>query len=267
MPYRDIHLRILSEHKGALKKFIELGAFNKDVKYGDDFVEVDVYIDKTKEKTTKIRIASEITNILINIIKKEVLKENIQKIYKEIYDKEVENIYRHSLELFHEKETFIKESIFNRVYDYISTNNQINIDGFVKFRMKDFLNYISKLSDRGLEEYLIKKDQDEFINVLKYFVEVQEEKIDILKVHILKDGSFILCDKEDNILENKNNEDIINMVLKENLNYEDFLISTLLTLCPKKILIYDNLENNTSKEIIETVKSIFDDRVVVQQRA
>lgn len=267
MPYRDIHLRVLSEYKGALQNFIDSGTFNKEVKYGDDFVEVSVYIDKNKEETTKIRIASEITNTLIHIIKKELLKEKIQKIYEDIYYEELEDIYKHSLDLFNKKETFIKESIFNRVYDYISTNNHINIDGFVKFRMKDFLNYICKLSDRGLEEYLIKKDQDEFINVLRYFVEVQEEKIDILKVHILKDGSFILSDKDDNILENKNNEDIINMVLKENLNYEDFLISTLLTLCPKKILIYDNLENNISKEIIETVKSIFDEKVIVQQRA
>jgi putative sporulation protein YtxC len=267
LPYRDIHLRILSEHKGALQNFIESGTFNKDVKYNDGFVEVNVYIDENKKETTKIRIASEITNTLIHIVKKELLKENIQKIYSEIYDEEIEGIYRHSLDLFNRKETFIKESIFNRVYEYISKNNHINIDGFVKFRMKDFLNYISKLSDRGLEEYLIKKDQDEFINVLKYFVEMQEEKIDILKVHILKDGSFILCDKEDNILENKNNEDMINMVLKENLNYEDFLISTLLTLCPKQILIYDNLENNVSKEIIETVKSIFGDKVIIQQRA
>ncbi|MGO0916460.1 hypothetical protein ACTPEM_25735 [Clostridioides difficile] len=34
-------------------------------------------------------------------------------------------------------------------------------------------------------------------------------------------------------------EEIINMVIRENLNYEDFLISTLLTLCPKKIEILD----------------------------
>ena len=31
------------------------------------------------------------------------------------------------------------------------------------------------------------------------------------------------------------------MAIKENLNYEDFLISTLLTLCPKKVQILDLL--------------------------
>jgi putative sporulation protein YtxC len=120
---------------------------------------------------------------------------------------------------------------------------------------------------RRLEKYLIKKNKDEFINELRCFVEVKKEKIDLLKVHILKNGSFILCDKEDNILENENDEDMINRVLKEKLKYEDFFISTLLTWCPKEMLIYDSLENHVSKDIIQTVKSIFDYRVKIKQRA
>ncbi|HBG0360802.1 TPA: hypothetical protein KPE04_003659, partial [Clostridioides difficile] len=48
-----------------------------------------------------------------------------------------------------------------------------------------------------------------------------------------------------------------------NLNYEDFLISTLLTLCPKKIEILDLLNNNCSKEIIDTVEAIFENKVSI----
>uniref|UniRef100_UPI001C01DAF2 sporulation protein YtxC n=1 Tax=Clostridioides difficile TaxID=1496 RepID=UPI001C01DAF2 len=78
--------------------------------------------------------------------------------------------------------------------------------------------------------------------VLKYFIDTQEEKIDLLKV---------------------DDEEIINMVIRENLNYEDFLISTLLTLCPKKIEILDLLNNNCSKEIIDTVEAIFENKVSI----
>ena len=53
----------------------------------------------------------------------------------------------------------------------------------------------------------------------------------------------------------------MNMIIKENLNYEDFLMSNLLTLCPSKIEIIDSLNNNSSKEIIEIIKSIFGDKV------
>ena len=127
--------------------------------------------------------------------------------------------------------------------------------------MKEFIKYISVVADLALEEYLINKDQEEFINVLKYFVDIQEEKIDLIKIHIISNNLFILYDKHGNKIENIDDEDLINLAIKENLNYEDFLISTLLTLCPKKIEILDEVENNISKEMIDMIKSIFINRV------
>ena len=153
------------------------------------------------------------------------------------------------------------------MYTYLSDNDYLNINGFIKFRLRDFMDYIIELKDRGFEEYLIEKDYNEFINLLKYFVDVQEEKIDVLKLYIEKDGSFKLYDKNDMNLEENYLEDIFNIALKENMNEEDFLISSLITLCPKQIYIQDNLENNASKEIIQTINAIFEGRVTVGYRA
>ena len=50
--------------------------------------------------------------------------------------------------------------------------------------MKEFKNYLSTIVDLAWEDYFIKKDQDEFINVLKYFVEIQQEKLELLRIHI-----------------------------------------------------------------------------------
>ena len=127
--------------------------------------------------------------------------------------------------------------------------------------MKELMGYIANICEDALEEYLIEKDYDEFISVLRYFINVQETKIDTLKVYIRKDNSFILYDKNDNIIENENDEELINMFIKENLNYEDFLISTLLSLFPNHIIIYDSLQTNSSREIIDTIKAIFEEKV------
>ena len=82
-----------------------------------------------------------------------------------------------------------------------------------------------------------------------------------MKVYIRKDNSFILYDKNDNIIENENDEELVNMFIKENLNYEDFLISTLLSLCPNRIIIYDSLKTNSSREIVDMIKAIFEEKV------
>jgi len=160
---------------------------------------------------------------------------------------------------------FFKIKRFDKGFKYLHNklnNDYIDIEGFVNFRMKEFNKYLFDVADLALEDYLIKKDQDEFISVLKYFIDIQEEKLNLLKVHIKKDNTFILYDELGNKIDSIDDEELINMVIKENLNYEDFLISTLLTLCPKKIEIIDHLNNNCSMEIIDTIKSIFGERVI-----
>ena len=39
--------------------------------------------------------------------------------------------------------------------------------------MKELVKHISNLVDIALEEYITQKDHDEFISVLKYFIEIQ----------------------------------------------------------------------------------------------
>ena len=245
MDNKEIYLSLLPKYELAVNQFVKQTKFSNIINYNDDVIE----------------ISREITDILMQVIKEVILKEYIQKSYGDKYNQEIEKIYLKSLKVFKSKDLLLREIIFCRMNNYILNNDHIDVDGFVKFRMKELMGYIANICEDALEEYLIEKDYDEFISVLRYFINVQETKIDTLKVYIRKDNSFILYDKNDNIIENENDEELINMFIKENLNYEDFLISTLLSLCPNHIIIYDSLQTNSSREIIDTIKAIFEERV------
>ncbi len=258
---KNIYLTLSEQDKAYAMKFLNSNNLKKELTYDDELVEIEISSDKQNEINKK-EVTKEITDLIIGIMKDKMLKEHLLKQYNDTYLKEDEKIYMHLLDLFSQKENLIRQSVYSAVYNYIQNNDYINLEGFVKFRMKGFSKYISNIVDIAVEEYIIKKDKNEFINVLKYFIDMQDEKIDLLKVHIMKDNSFLLYDKYGNRIDNIDNQEIINMIIKENLNYEDFLISTLLTLCPKKIEILDTLNNNASKEIIETIKSIFVNKVV-----
>lgn len=262
MTESDIYLSLPKEDQIPVMKFLNRNNLHKEIRYNGEFIEILVKLDENNSEND-VQIAEEITILIIDVIKDSFLKEYIYKQYKDTYPNEEESIYLFSLELIKEKEYIIRKSIYSKIYNYILKNNYINIDGFVKFRMKEFMKYISGIADLALEEYLINKDQEEFINVLKYFIEIQEEKIDLIRIHIMSNNTFILYDKHGNEIENIDDEDLINLAIKENLNYEDFLISTLLTLCPKEIEILDDLKNNSSKEMIKMIKSIFVNRVSV----
>jgi len=258
---KNISMTLSQQDKAYAMKFLnDKNNLNKKVKYDDEVIEIEI-TSNDKNIINIEDITEEIANLIINIMKNKLLKEYITKKYHDLYLNDEEKIYIHSLELFKEKELLVRDYVYKNVYNYILNNDYINLEGFLKFRMKGFIKYISNIGDIAVEEYIIKKDQDEFINVLKYFIDIQDEKIDLLRVNIMKDNSFILYDKDGKKINNIDDEEIINMVIQENLNYEDFLISTLLTLCPGKIEILDGLNNNSSKKITGTIKSIFGDRV------
>ncbi|MCT4508779.1 MAG: putative sporulation protein YtxC [Tepidibacter sp.] len=257
-----IYLGISNNYK-ELANEIKL---DKNVNQLKGLIEIDIPVYEDKQQT-KLLICSQLTNFIINKVKNKVLKEIVNTSYRNTYLSEVDSIYKCSLGLFNNKEQEIKRILFNRMYTYLSDNDYLNINGFIKFRLRDFMDYILELKDRGFEEYLIEKDYNEFIKLLKYFVDVQEEKIEILNLYIEKDGTFKLYDKDNKDLEETYAEDMFDIALRENMNEEDFLISALITLCPKQIYIQDNLESNLSKEIIQTIKAIFEGRVTVGYRA
>lgn len=221
-----------------------------------------MYINMSKIKDND-ELCSDMTELIIDLIKERDLKEYIWKTYTKINEEEKKSVYTEALNLFNKKHNFIKETVFGKVKDLILENKDFNLEGFFKFRMKDFVSYISILSDIALEEHLIKRDKKEFLDSLKYFIDIQEEKMNLLRIIITKQGHFVLSDENGKEIEDLNSEEIKNLAMEENLNSEDMLISAIMTLCPKKIEILDKINNQKSKDIIEIVSLLFEGKVTI----
>lgn len=264
MTIKTLHINYLSQHDDLVELF-----FNQNKQtyiVCDDYLRIlSVDVDM-EDEDTKEEIINQITELVLIILKNKNLKEYIWRTFKRLSDDEKEKVYREAEFLLDKKEPFIINTIYNKLLELIDTENSFNIDGFFRFRMRDFMIYISIISDIAFEEYLIKRDKNQFVNTLKYFIESQESKFDLLIIHIMKDGSFKFYDRFGVEVKNNGSEELIKMIIKEDLNYEDFLISALLTLCPKRIEIIDDLKNKISEEIIENVKVIFEENVKIISR-
>ena len=235
---------------------------NKYVICNEQLRDLSVDIDMEDEEHKEEAI-NEIIELILIILKDKNVKEYIWNNYKNLNDEEKEEIYQEAKDLLDKKEPFIINTIYNKLIEFLESEKMLNIDGFFRFRMKDFMVYISIISDIALEEYLIKRDKNQFINTLKYFIDSQEHKIDLLIIHIMEDGSFRFFEEDGTEIKNKESEEMMSMIMKEDLNYEDCLISVLLALCPKKVEIMDNLNNDSSKEIINNIKVIFENNVKI----
>jgi putative sporulation protein YtxC len=154
-----------------------------------------------------------------------------------------------------------KNIIVKKLIEYLEVSNEIILDGFVTFRLKEYMKELEDVVDKAVDDYLMEKEYEEFIRLLKYFVDIQEPKFEI--VHVLSgyNNRYILLDHEQNEITNECIQDFVNEVAEGEINYDDLLVSSLITLAPKKIYIHMS-EQIQNKQLLETIKSVFYGKVV-----
>ncbi len=155
-----------------------------------------------------------------------------------------------------------KAKILHQIMDFLKENQTIHMDGFVRFRLKTYLYELEEGIDKAVEEFLMEKEYDEFIRLLRYFVDIQEAKIDTANVLISEDGKYVLYDHVNRMINSEYLDDLATEMADKDISYDDLLISSLITLAPKKIVIHfaGKVKN---KEIIETIKNVFSNRVYI----
>ena len=153
-----------------------------------------------------------------------------------------------------------KNGIVDKITKCIEENNEINISGFLTFRTKELKIDLECIIDKVVEEYMVEKEYNEFIKLLKYFVDVQESKVDEVNILIKKNGSYYLRDEEGNDLVGNLIMELPEVKFDCKENQEELIISTLITSAPKKVIIHcaDHCKN---KELIQTINKVFVDKV------
>ena len=154
----------------------------------------------------------------------------------------------------------MKESMIEKIYEYVSENSDIILEGFIRFRLREFNSTIEDIADRVVEEYLVEREYNEFIKLLKYFVDIQESRIETVNIVAEYDGSYCMYDGMNNEVTEEFLRDLMNGGADSDINHDDLLVSSLITTAPKLIILH-NVTNIKNKEMVETIKSVFGDRV------
>lgn len=165
------------------------------------------------------------------------------------------NTFKDEMLLYFTNKTNI---IIESIVKCIEENSEINIDGFLTFRSKQFREDIEEIIDKVIERYIVEKEYNEFIKLLRYFVEIQENKLECINILVSEDGTYKVTDDNDkDMFETFKSE----LSVTENIeaNAEDIIISGLITFVPKKIIVH-KIENSGSKEFFETIKNVFGER-------
>ena len=152
--------------------------------------------------------------------------------------------------------------IVKKLMDYFDGSNSIILDGFVNFRLKDYIKDLEEIVEKAVDNFIMEKEYREFIRLLKYFVDIQEPKFQNIHIIIDKDSRYTLLDEKRREITNECIKEYMNEISQGEINYDDLLVSSLITLAPRKVTIH-SIDNFKNKELLETIKSVFHGNVII----
>lgn len=159
-----------------------------------------------------------------------------------------------------EEVTLRKESLKISCIEYFSNNKSVILDGFINFRISNYIKIIDYVVDLSVNKFVIDREYNEFVDLLRCYINSKESNTSLVHL-IYQNQEAILLDEfkniitvEDNILNSKYLSDIT-------FSSNDYALNTLLNLIPEKIIIH--LVDKCSDEFINTLKLIFEDRISI----
>lgn len=218
-----------------------------------------------------LKIAELLTEYIIRYEEQNILKMLLMHDYLLLHKAEKLNILDTACKLINENESdFIKTLILlkrrflikQNILEYLAENNRLDVTGFVTFRLSAYKKMLSELIQKVVEDIKVQQEYKEFINMLKFFVETQKNRSN--KIHIIfeKNGEYTLFDENNIDITEKCFSEFSETKEQNNLNNEDVLISSLITLAPKKVFLHFETEN-FNKKIVHTIEQIFENKVFI----
>jgi len=154
-----------------------------------------------------------------------------------------------------------KKAVLLSIYDYLKEDTTMLIDGFVAFRLKEYEELLTRLANRMTEQYVAQKEYTEFIDLLKYFVNIQQHRPAMVHIIVSPAGGYTLLDESGEDITARCFADFIDgEILLTEEAYDDLLISVLITLAPESISVH-NSSSIKNSELFSTISLVFNGKI------
>ncbi|UNC92654.1 putative sporulation protein YtxC [Candidatus Contubernalis alkaliaceticus] len=231
------------------------------------FLDVKKPLSKDYNNLLKQHMSHFICDFIMNYMRDTVLENLIKRNYSYFSQREREIILeltqqelneQNSAKKFNEKKVYIIDSIQH----YFQEKEYMNLEGFVNFRLKKIIAGLKYSVESSIDELLMEQEYQEFLKLLKYFVTLQEPKIEQVHITADQEGSLQLRDAEQRLLDYSFPVSNGLNLFSSKIQKEDFIISFLVNFAPKKIIVHQVLCCYYPKAV-EAILNIFSERVVI----
>ena len=155
-----------------------------------------------------------------------------------------------------------KNKISHRIFDYLFNHRVLVVEGFIKFCMPDFLTDIKFAVDLACEELRNEKEYNEFVKLLRYFVDTQPPMMSEVNIMTVENNGFVLWDGNGIRIEEKQIKYYMEDIARGEISLDDVLVSILITVAPRRIILHNTNQHGDS-ESVQMIKNVFDSRITV----
>lgn len=146
------------------------------------------------------------------------------------------------------------------IEEYISSHKSIILDGFMRFRLKEYLQIINETIECAVNQFVIDREYHNFIDLVKLYVDSKPFAYDTIYL-LYHHGESTLFNEQYEII-HKGKESLNTNYLSDiSFSSNDYTLNLLLTLLPAKLIILLDCHED---EFIQTLKLIFTERVKLE---
>lgn len=232
----------------------------KDFKH---FTNIIVHYKGNNTDEFEKEVATILSFLVIYEFEEDFLKKIVSKEFFYFSKSEQDIILDNCFNIIIDSDTIIKEKfqiLFNSFLNFVKDNKTIFLSGFVNFRLQSYWNVLERIVEDAVNSYILEKEYNEFISLLKLYINSSEPIEDVLHIIYSKDFTIIL-DSNKNIINNSKNAFKAKFLSDISFSTNDYTLNTLLTLLPEKI--YVHLIDNKIDEFITTLSLIFEKRLEI----
>lgn len=232
-----------------------------DIEKNDAGVNITVSTQEGMEKF-KAMLAPVITDSITENYEKEYIGRTVSARCRQFTAEERRRIYEEAVKKAgnlppEKRKKFIKD----KLYEFLKTSDTLSVDGFVNFRLGEYKSRLETVVDDAADEYLAEREYGEFIGLLKYFVELQEVREPLVHVVLRQNGTYVIYNERKKDITGRCVEEFLNTASTYEMNYDDMLLSSLITLAPLKIIMH-GFESAEDKDVTDTIRQVFTGRIV-----
>ena len=152
--------------------------------------------------------------------------------------------------------------IFNSLEEYFSEHKTLILDGFVTFRLKNYISSLTDLVSCCVNKFIVNKEYEELIDILRLYVHSRTCTINKFnQVHLIyiNNSKSLLVDKYKKIISLSPKSFRENFVSDISFSNNDYIFNTLIEISPPQIVIH--LVNSEPDDFINTLKLIFETKI------